>query len=505
MTTRGTARRRRSLVATLATAGAFAIAAPPSASAQDVPEFVKGAAFASADGVEFVVITGGAQVGITLGRTISTYQDDFASAEARALDLGAFTSLFGELSRCDDRLPYLPAAALPPLTADDSALGVRQGDPIEVYFPIVGSATPSNRVAGTQWADATTGPSALARTTNPVQDMFFFRIDNPRTEATSRLDGHTRTAHATMTADRISILGGLIELLDPVWEATATSGDTEALTGGFSFRAATLFGFPREVTQAEGDLVALSRNIGSGLSALGVTLELPTSEIEGDRVRVSPLAFRLSDPPAGPASIRPFLDAAKPFLDILFADFVEADCQNTSVVQVVDVVLQVLKGSGSINIEVGGVEASTDDTYFPPAEIPDLGAGPSFDGDVSAGATFGDPGPISVIADGVTPPAPLDSGVGSIGTSGSVGGVAAGIGSIVAAPVEADSPPPTEAVDDSAEIAALLPSAVPISKETPGSTGGAATWIGIGLVAAALVMAVADRRMFHGATRRIIE
>ena len=478
--------RRHLLVVVVLCVVAATSAVTPRAGAEAAPPaFIKGGGYATADTLALQIISGGATIGFTLGRSIASYRESTGNAEARAIDLGALPELFGEHPNCPG-LPILGPTARPPVTAADSyddSSGISRRT--EAFFPGL-SGAPNVIPAGFQDATATRQPSSRATTETVDQDISFFGLTNARTEVTTSLVDGLRSAHAVMTADRLTVLGGLFVFNAPRWEAVSYSGRSEQQVGRFTYGDAYVFGIRREPTQADADLRWFSDALSQALGGLGVHLDIPKVTIEGRRVRVSPLTFRLTDPPVGAAAIAPFLTQLQPLREYLVDRLIKADCSTATPVQLLDVVLQVLSGSGSIAIPVGGVEARTDDDYVAPSTL----APPS-----SAGA------------------APVDAPTTSIGTaalrpSGRSAGSVPGTGYLptstadtVPVAVEAaaiDSPTPTAARSDVALPAGIVP-----TRYVAGTTGGTAAAIGALALSGALVLLIADRSVSRRARRRI--
>jgi len=466
-------------------------AAPASA---EPTAFVKGGGSASADTLGFSIVTSSAKVGLTLGRSIADYRENTGRAEARAVDLGLLPVLFGELSRCDETVALLPKAALPPVTAADSGEpGSDASRRVQVFYPgLNGDA--SVIPAGFQDATASRQPSSKAATETPTQDISFFGLINPRTEVSTQLVGQLRQAHAMMTADQLTVFGGMIRFEKPRWEAISLSGSSENAVGRFTFDRAFIFEIPRTPEQISSDMGGLDNVLNGLLGGLGVHFDQPKVVVEGRRVKVTPMVFRLTDPPLGTAALLPFFNNIAPYQQMLFDQLVEQDCNNRKAIQLVDVVLQVLKGSGSITIPVGGVEVNTDDKYFPPADA----AGPLKTSDtVDEQATT----PSSSTPRRSSNP----SRSRSSGSTGFSSPLVSSEPTAVEAAVETVAPDTTVVGADAEKSAApdmALPPALAAKAYQEGSTGGTATALGVLALVGACGLLAADRfRMRNGARR----
>jgi hypothetical protein len=465
---------------------------PDAAGAQaEPPAFVRGGASAQADTLGLNIVTSGATIGLTLGRSLAQYRDRSASSEGRALDLGALSVLFGELSRCDATKPLLPKESLPPVTAADSSeSGSGASHRTQVFFPGL-RGVPSTMPAGFQDATASAQPASRATTETVYQDISFFTLTNARTETTARLTGNLREARAVTAADEMQMMNGMFRFVNPRWEAVAHSGSTEDVAGQFTFDTAYVFGIPRTHDQILADVAGFSQGLSAALGGLGVHIDLPQVEVEGRTVRVTPMAFRITDPPIGAAALTPFFNNIQPLYDIMSETLVKQDCKNQSTLQLLDVVLQVLKGSGSIVIPVGGVEATTDDKYFPPPAIVPPPSAEQPEAPIEE--------PPTTVAEPFVP-------VGDVGTDLPTGGdfvpsVSTDPGPEVEAAVET-----TEAPVDDHEVAAAdipVPPAAISSRFEDGSTGGTATVVGIIALAVVLSLAAGDRWIMRRTRRRI--
>ena len=230
---------------------------------------------------------------------------------------------------------------------------------------------PSGDPAGFQDATATALPSSRAVTESVPTDITLIALDGARTEATAKLEGRVREAHAVVTADQLRVFGGLFTFDKPRWEATARTGDQSGSTGSFTFERATVLGFPRSAADAMSDLAGFKAGLEQLLAPLGVVLDLPQVVAREDGLKVTPMGFRVVNPPFGTDVLLPFLGQIDPLVQTLRQQAVDADCKNQTLLTVIDVVLGVLGGSGAIEILAGGVDVATHDTDYsvpPPAE-----------------------------------------------------------------------------------------------------------------------------------------
>jgi len=360
----------------MTTVAAGILTAGPSVSAQSVDDpSIPGEGLAAADTIGVSMKTGGLASGINLGRSVAGFTEGQATARADALDLGALLpQLYGEAAACAGQTPLLGKDVLPPKTLVDSQdAGSDVSHRVQAFLPDGGGGL-STVSAGFQDATATSQPAAQALTDTPSQDVSFFQLVDPHTRVSvSRING-VREAKAVMYADKLTIMGGLIVLRQPRWEAVARSGAAKGNVGSFTFSGATVLGFDRSFDQATADVQNFANSLHDMLSNLGIYLDYPTvTTIEGG-VKVSPMQFRITDMPLGITGLGPFFAQLQPLREKLFEDL-NKDCVNRSGLQFLDLILQVLSGSGNVLIPVGGVEASTKPTVFPAAIIPTDGSG----------------------------------------------------------------------------------------------------------------------------------
>lgn len=333
--------------------------------------FRNGEAEASAQTFSVNVTQGNANIGFTYGRALANYRDTTGTADAKALDLGVLPTLFG-VEQCDGSAPILNPATFPPLTRVDSTdPAAATPRPAQAFQPGLGTR-PAGPLAGEQEATATRLPSSRGTTRSERADMYVLAVDGGTTEVTTQLRGGVREAHAVSTATQLRVFGGLFTFVNPRWEATARTGATTTTEGSFTFERATVLGTPRSAEQAMRDLEGFRTGLEQLLAPLGVQLQLPSVVVDGGRVRVTPMGFVLRDMPWGGQVIAPFLGDIQPLKEVLTRQLLDEDCRNESSLLVLDVVLGILGGSGSVQIEAGGVEVATADTDFSAAPLPEL-------------------------------------------------------------------------------------------------------------------------------------
>lgn len=471
---------RRHVLMSFATAGALAAVALgiPTAGAQtgEPPGFVPGEATATATTVVLGLSPGGGKpIDVSLGVARARFQNRTATAEGSALSLGLLEIFFGPSSQCGDRPPIIPKEQLPPVTTNDSRRNQPMAAPLEVRSP--GDEKGLGGVIGTQIANAAADPQTSAAATSTIsQDYGVLAMDGGRTEVTTRLQGGVREAVAVTTGRQLRVLGGMAVINNPRWEAVARSGATTTSEGRFTFTSASLLGFERPVEQFGADFSGLADGLRNLLSGLGVFLEFPKVTVEEGRVTVTPLVLGLSNPPIGLDVIKPLLGSFAEEKEASDADMIAADCNNEARLQVLDLVLGVLSGSGGVTLSLGGVSAFTAATEFPEPAPLDFGLGE---------LTMPPPQvlPLQVTAPLPTPIA-FDSSL-DLSTP-----VDLGLPEVAALPELPAATPTTVATAATFD----LPSATLVSSRfEPGRRGGTPALVGAGALIGLAALAAADR------------
>jgi hypothetical protein len=456
------------------------------------PAFVPGEATAAADTMGLKLALGNANIGYTLGRALAHYQERSASADGRAIDLEALPTLFGDVGACDGSIPFLPTAALPPETSVESEqAGSDASHRTEAFFPEIQKGR-STLSAGFQDARANGAPYSWAGTETPMQDVGIFSVWNGRAQVTTQLVGNVRSAVATTTADAISFLGGTLVLYNPKWEAIATSGAAEQVKGTFDISSAKFFGVPRTASQGKADLQWLGATLQQLLGFVGARLELPRPVVDGASVEVTPLVFSLVDMPIGRLGISPIVELFRTSIETYYQQLRAAGCAGQSQAQLYRLVEGIATGNGSVKLSVGGVSATTDDTYYPALEL----APP-------------DPPPTEPPPPTTTPVVEAFDTTGFVPATPAVSAFEPADDLAYADPVAVEPEVMAEETvvadeSDSEEVAAA---ATPASsrRRTSGDTGGAAALIGSLGVVLAVVLAAADRLKMLRGRRRVIE
>lgn len=461
------------------------------------PGFVPGEATAIANTIVLGLSPGGGKpIDISLGRATARFQNRTANSEGVALGLGLLQIFFGPSSQCGDRPPIIPAEQLPPVSSNDSRRNQPMATALEVRSP--GTATTPGGVLGTQIANAQADPQqSTAGTTTVSQDYGVMAVDGAHTEVSTKLARGVREATAVTTATRIRVLGDMVVIHEPRWEAVARTGGVETSEARFTFTSASIFGIERTAANFPGDFADFANGVAGFLSGLGVTLQYPKVVSEPGRITMTPLVVGLANPPIGLDFIQPLLTQLAPLKEENTRNLIAEDCNNEAILQIADLALGVLSGSGAITLSVGGVTAFTAATEFPEPAPLDIGEPPPLEV----------PAP-QVLANSVSPvPTPsFDLGGSSYFDSDAF--------AVPDVPVETPMLPPEVAVETpvvaEAPVAAdevqqfELPTADLVSRRyEPGTTGGAAAVVGALGLAGLLLLACADRFVMRRTKREV--
>lgn len=344
------------------------LTAVPTAPADGFPN---GDAQATADTLALNMIAGNLVVGMTAGRSTASYKDRTGTADGRALDLGALPTLLAQ--PCDANPSFLNPATLPPLTSVNSSdEGSAASHSTRVFLPGLRDG-PAGAPIGYQDATATATPSSWASTQSDPVDAVLVSVDGGRTEVSTSLQGQVREAHALSTANQLRILGGLFTFNQPRWEATARSGAQTTATGSFTFSSASVLGTTKPADEIMKDLQGFKESTEKFLAPLGVQFDLPSVKVTDTGVEVTPMGFRIQNPPLGMNVVIPFLDKNAADLQSWRDDVKKQGCQSDLFLTVVDVIIAVFGGAGSIETLAGGVSATTTATDYsvpPPVTEP---------------------------------------------------------------------------------------------------------------------------------------
>lgn len=439
------------LGATLASGIGTTSAAPAS---QQPDAFNKGTGQAIAQTYRLDPVAGGLSFGVGIGEALAAHQNQVATAEARAINLGVIgVTLAGDA--CDGGDPDLAAEDQPQAVRTDS----NQPDAATPH-------TETESFAGgqiTKTVRATRDPFAEAVTTSaPFEIPGILRIANSRATAHSGIiDGTTREAVALTEVGSISIGGGIVVFNDVRWEAIHHTGAVEDISGTFSIGSATIAGSPTPTN----DPTATLAEANAVLEVLGLQVRPPTYHVAqtsgGNIAVVDPMSVAVIPNSTRDGAVGPVIGGLQPTREDVFNALLEQECGTGTYITVFDILLAAMTGGGEFSVKVGGVQATT-------AALNRF--------------SFGDrPAPFGNVAVPFVPGVNLPS----------TGGFVPGTGGAVATP----APAPTDTGGAAPRPASFA--------EAVGERGGPMAWVAATGLLLLLAAAEGDRRKMRRAQREI--
>lgn len=452
-------RRTAAIGAVWAVAMTGLVATSSSASGQTAVEPGVGTAYAQ--GYKIDPRSGRLSFGITYGLALAGHQNNVAVGEARSVDLGVIgTTLAGE--GCDGGDPTFPKEDQPqPLVVRSTEEGSEAGKTTTEYQV-------------EKQAKASDSPLAEAvATTAASGDAAVIRIGSTTSRTASGIVNGKRQANAVTEVSDITFAGGAVVLTGLRWRGSYQTAPTEEISGSFTIEGIESAGQQIPVN----DIAAGLAQANTVLKPLGFFIDPPTVRNESGIVFVDPLRIGIEPSPTRDGILGPAINALQPVRESVFDALIEADCGNASYITIADIVLGSITGAGSLNIELGGVTASSSE----------LGA-TSFLG------SLGEAQP------GLSPLPPSESSSsGSLGSGGTSTGGSLGGSTTDIATDTADSTVDTAPVSsDGGDEAAL-----PALEKASGSRGGPLVGVGLGGLLLLGALAEGDRRKMRRAQRSI--
>jgi hypothetical protein len=377
--------------------------------------FVPGNATAQAQAITLAPTTGGLNYAISLGISISDYQDMEAQSLSQTIDLGAIGTAL-EAAGCDGGPPTLNPKDVPASVQVESVNGNQSGS---------NSITPSTSPvgAGNESAVVTTQPSATSLT--EVSDITvpggLLQVTGLGSSSHTSIDnGSTRTSTATSKIGSISLANGVVQLGNLEWTATEQSGAATAATGTFSIGSLTVAGAKIDTSQLTSSSSANPQTvlniINTALSPVGLNVQWPTmSTLPDGTVQISPLSVGIDNNTLGQEVIGTQLGQAQTVRSAIVNGLLGLNCNFATPILLSDIGVGVLAGGGNLNIELGGASAVTnalaEQSPFGPAGSALGSSSPS------ASTTAGNSGNTGGAAGALTGA----SGVGGLSTPGTPG------------------------------------------------------------------------------------
>jgi hypothetical protein len=443
-------RRTAAIGAVWVVAMAGLVGTSSSASGQEAVDPGTGSAYAQ--GLKVDPRNGRLSFGITYGMALAGHQNSVAVGEARSVDLGVIGTTLAADS-CTGGDPTLPKEDQP------QPLVVRSTDETRERS--------ENENTVEKHAQATEQPFAEAvAVTAAAGEAAVLRIGATTSRTRSGIIDGKRTAIATTDVGDITIGGGAVEIKGLRWRAVYQTAPEELIEGSFTVDGIEAAGEAIPVKDVAEGLTQLN----DVLKPLGIVIEAPTIRHEAGIMAVEPLRIGIVPSTERDGVVGPIFNAAQPVRESLFDAIIEADCRTASVITIADIVLGSVSGAGSLNIEVGGVNARS-------SEI----KGTSLLGSLT---DFLPP----------TPAGNLPSSGG--GTDLSVG--SGSVGGTVTDDAGSDAPADPEPASSEKEESAL-----PAVDSISGSRGGPLVGVGLGGLLLLAALAEADRRKMRQAQRSV--
>jgi len=326
--------------------------------------FVDGSGDAVADVARIVARASGLPFAVTYGGSLGHYQGTTARGEAAALDLGVLGLLLTTPMGCG-RAPLRPDQ-LPHRTVADSRAGSASAAQDAAGAGPVG--------AGRE--EATARPGALgeaAFTSVGLGAGALLSAGEARSSGVAELvEGRGRRATAAVRIGNVDLAGGAVSLRGLRWSAeqrTGAGGAVTAADGTFGLDTIVVGGVPLP-TATPLQLAAALGAANQAIAPFGLRLEPPrVTKSTGDReVRVTPLKLVLGDGNVARPLLGPLMSEAQPGREALLAAMQQfgrgGDCNLGRAGGLAftfgDVVAAAMEGAGGIDLELGGVVATTE-------------------------------------------------------------------------------------------------------------------------------------------------
>jgi hypothetical protein len=342
---------------------ALLVAPAPAPAAAD-GAFVPGSGDAVANVGRLVARASGLPLAVTYGGALAHYQGTTGRGEAATLDLGVLGVLLSSPSACG-RAPLSPDQ-LPKRTVADSRAGAASAS------RDVAGAGPVG--AGREEASARPDAKGDAAYTSAALGLGeLLAAGEGRSASTVELvDGKERRASASVRFGNVDLAGGLVSLRGLRWSAeqhTGAGGAVVASGGTFGLDTIVVAGIPLP-TDTPLKLGAAFGAADKVLAPFGLRVEPPAvTKTTGDReVRVTPLKLVLGDGTAARPLLGPVMGGVQPAREALLAAMKGigrgGDCNlgqaGGLALTFVDVAAAAMEGAGGIDVELGGVLATTE-------------------------------------------------------------------------------------------------------------------------------------------------
>ena len=310
----------------------------------DAGPFVQGAGDAVAQAISVSPALSGEDLGVETGVSIADYTGTDGQAQSQILT----SALIGALN------VNVPGGA-------GGILAESSGAPTTQSTVFAGE---DGEGGGTM--NATAAQSSGTATTNLATFNLpgVVSVSGGQSSATTSIvNGQTRQAVATSSIGSLSILGGLVSLNGLHWTATQSTGAQSVQSGTFSVGSISLAG--KTISVPVGGLNSAIALINSGLAQTGLRLGLPTQVIGSDgSVEETSLSIGLDKSALGKELVSPYINTIQPVRTLLTTVLTKIDPALGESDLVLEIVLSVLAGEGSLDIDLGGAYATTNGTSY---------------------------------------------------------------------------------------------------------------------------------------------
>jgi hypothetical protein len=396
------------------TAGALVVGGADIGGAQE--DFNAGTGTATANGYKVNPVFGNLSFGMTAGLSIAGHQNTVAQAISRSFDTGVIgDTMAGEGCKGGD----------PSWAREDQPKELM----VESSDPKAAKGKESEEFGGaiTMFAKASPEPFGESITTvGPMGDPALAEIQGGQTITSSGVveDG-VREARAVTIIGSLDLVDGMVSIGDMTWEAIHRSGAEEQTIGRFTVGSLSVNG---EEHPMEGDDAQQAEELNTVLNELGFQIKMPRVRVEQGIVFVDPMKVGIIKSDNRDSIVGPIFEAVQPFREQLTEALLEMDCGNASYITILDIAIGTFSGAGSLNLELGGVQATTaelDAFELPDFDFPDFEDLPPVSPMPDQQPEFsppGDTGQSSDLGGGSSPSLSSGSTGGSVNTgSGSTG------------------------------------------------------------------------------------
>jgi len=399
---------------------------------------------------------GSLAVGVVLGEAIAGHQNLEAKAQSQSIDLGSIgTSLTS--SDCGQNPTFQPQQLPQPLIVESGTPGADKG---QTETEEGGAFSKYGIAKGDPYAKAVT-------TTAPFAIAGVAQVGGGTATTWSGLVNGLRVAGASVDISAITFPGG-VTLSSMHWDATYPSGGAGTPTGSFTIGKISVGG----TTLPLGTNGATLNQANAVLNTIGIGLNAPASHLAQGVMHVDPLQISVVPNATRDGITGPIISGIQPIRQPLTAAVLQAFCKADTPITVADIAVGSVTGSGSFELSLGGVSATS-------GEIPA--------NTFNLAINLGTPGSLGTPGIPGTP--------GTPGTDGSVDTTSGTPGAALAAPGE-----PT-ATSGGARAATRLLRPVAALR---GKRGGALAVVGLAGLALLGALAEGDRRMMRKAQRAVV-